>query len=269
MDAFEWAPDGKKLALLIKDPSPEEIEAQKHKDAGTKPVREKAPPVSVVDRLQIKRDYEGYLDRRRTHLYVFDLASKKPAQVTSGDHDDRDPAWSPDGRFLAFVSNHTEDPDANYDSNVWVVAADNPDKGKTLIQVTTNPGDDDQPAWSPDGKWIAYVTNPEPKILWYATDAPGPAARAGRGRRQGGAEAAHQAARPQRAHAAVRARQREHLLPARGRRRGAPGAHPGGGRRGDAAHRRRRARSAVRGGQGRHHRRAGQRSRSTRTRSSC
>jgi dipeptidyl aminopeptidase/acylaminoacyl peptidase len=169
VEAFEWAPDGKKLALLIRDPSPEEIEAQKNKEAGTKPVRPKAPPVSVIDRQQFKRDNEGYLDRRRTHLYVFTPEGKTLAQVTSGDHDDRDPVWSPDGRFLAFASNHTEDSDANYDSNVWVVAADNPDKGGTLIQVTTNPGDDDQPAWSPDGKWIAYVTNPEPKLLWYAT----------------------------------------------------------------------------------------------------
>jgi dipeptidyl aminopeptidase/acylaminoacyl peptidase len=170
VDGFEWAPDGKRVVLLIKDPSPEEIEAQQHKEAGTKPVRPKAPPVSVVERLQIKRDYEGYLDRRRRHLYVFDLAVKKPQQVTSGDHDDRDPVWSPDGRFLAFVSNHTEDPDANYDSNVWVVAVDNPDKGQTLVQLTANSGDDEQPAWSPDGKWIAYVTNPEPKLLWYATN---------------------------------------------------------------------------------------------------
>jgi len=169
VEAFEWAPDGKRLLLLIKDPSPEEIEAQKHKDAGTKLVRPKAPPVNVIDRQQFKRDNEGYLDRRRTHLFVFDLASKKLAQVTSGDHDDRDPAWSPDGRFLAFVSKHTEDQDANYDTNVWVVAADNPDKGKTLVQVTASPGEDGQPAWSPDGKWIAYVTNPEPKLLWYAT----------------------------------------------------------------------------------------------------
>jgi dipeptidyl aminopeptidase/acylaminoacyl peptidase len=73
---FEWAPGGQRLALLVKDPSPEELEAQKLKEAGTKPVRPKAPPVSVIDRLQFKRDYEGYLDRRRIHLYVFDLATK-------------------------------------------------------------------------------------------------------------------------------------------------------------------------------------------------
>src|SRR5262245_35197515 len=66
VEGFEWSPDGKKLVLLVKDPSPEELEAQKHKEAGTKPVREKAPRVNVIDRQQFKRDYEGYLDRRRT-----------------------------------------------------------------------------------------------------------------------------------------------------------------------------------------------------------
>jgi dipeptidyl aminopeptidase/acylaminoacyl peptidase len=123
----------------------------------------------VIDRLQFKRDYQGDLDRRRTHLYTFDVAAKKLLQITSGDTDDRDPAWSPDGRFVAFVSNRGEDADANEDTNIWVVAADNPDKGQTLIQVTRNPGGDAQPAWSPDGKWIAYVSNPHPELLWYAT----------------------------------------------------------------------------------------------------
>jgi dipeptidyl aminopeptidase/acylaminoacyl peptidase len=170
VEAFEWAPDGRRLVLLVKDPAPEEIEAAQHKEKGTKPVRPKAPPVKVIDRQQIKRDYEGYLDRRRTHLYVFDVAGKTLTQVTSGDHDERSPAWSPDGRLLAFVSNRTADQDANYDSNVWVVAADNPDKGRTLVQLTTNPGEDEQPTWSPDGRWVAYVTNPEPGLLWYATN---------------------------------------------------------------------------------------------------
>jgi dipeptidyl aminopeptidase/acylaminoacyl peptidase len=38
-----------------------------------------------------------------------------------------------------------------------------------LIQVTTNPGEDHDAAWSPDGKWIAYVTQTEPKLMEYAT----------------------------------------------------------------------------------------------------
>ncbi len=91
-------------------------------------------------------------------------------QITSGDFDDSEPAWSPDGKLLAFRSNRsTPDPDRTYDTNIWVVAADNTDKGAHLTQVTTNPGADGSPAWSPDGKWITYVTQLNPKLLVYAT----------------------------------------------------------------------------------------------------
>ena len=61
------------------------------------------------------------------------------------------------------------DPDRNYDSNIWVVAADNTDKGAHPTQVTTSPGSDDSPAWSPDGMWIAYETQPDPKLFIYGT----------------------------------------------------------------------------------------------------
>jgi dipeptidyl aminopeptidase/acylaminoacyl peptidase len=123
----------------------------------------------VIDRLQFKVDYVGYLDRRRTHLHVFDVASKEMKQITSGDFDDSEPAWSPDGKFLAFVSNRTDDPDRNYNTDIWLVAADNPDEGKTLRQVTTNPGPDSAPAWSPDGKSIAHIATTDTDAIVYAT----------------------------------------------------------------------------------------------------
>ncbi|MEE8584271.1 MAG: S9 family peptidase, partial [Acidobacteriota bacterium] len=128
------------------------------------------PQPWVIDRLQFKRDNIGYLDRRRTHLYVFDLESKKLTQITSGDYEDRDPAWSPDGKLVAFASNRTDEPDGNSNSDIWIVSADNTDQGKTLLQLTSNPGSDGDPAWSPDGDWIAYVTVTQPEILWYATN---------------------------------------------------------------------------------------------------
>ncbi len=115
-------------------------------------------------------DEIGYLDHRRTHLYVFDLAARSLTQITSGDFDDSEPAWSPDSNLLAFTSNRSKpDPDASYDTNIWVVAADNTDKGARLTQVTTNPGADTTPAWSPDGKSITYVTQLEPLLFDYAT----------------------------------------------------------------------------------------------------
>ena len=154
---YAWSPDGSRLALVVR--------GQQEED-------EDEPRPWVIDRLQFKRDYAGYLDRRRSHLYVQDVdlaAQPQPVQITSGDQDDSQPAWSPDGRLLAFVSNRTEEPDANDNSDIWIVAADNPDAGATLLQVTTNPGSDSSPAWSPDGRYIAHVSVTEPEIIWYAT----------------------------------------------------------------------------------------------------
>ena len=101
---------------------------------------------------------QGYLDRRRNHIYVFDVAEKKTVQITSGDYDDSSPVWSPDGTTIAFVSNRTDEPDSNYNTDVWLVDADNTDKGKTLVQVTQGPGSDISPAWHPDGSRILYRT---------------------------------------------------------------------------------------------------------------
>jgi len=165
---FDWSPDSTRLVLIFQDPKPEDAETSKDKDKlAAKP---KTPPPFVVDRLQFKQDTVGYLDHHRDHLYIFDLASKKVTQITSGDFDDNEPAWSPDGKSLAFSSNRsTPDPDRNYNTDIWVVAADNTDKGAHLTQVTTNPGPDRSPAWSPDGKWIAFASQIDIKDMIYAT----------------------------------------------------------------------------------------------------
>jgi dipeptidyl aminopeptidase/acylaminoacyl peptidase len=176
---FAWSPDGRKMVLLLKDPKPEDLEAGKHKSADASEASaseenssedKKSTKPWVIDRLQFKLDEVGYLDRRRAHLYVFDVAKKSLTQITSGDYDDSEPAWSPDSKLLAFTSNRsTPDPDATYNTDIWTVAANNTDKGAHLTQVTTNPGIDMSPAWSPDGKSIAYVTMLDPKLFDYAT----------------------------------------------------------------------------------------------------
>jgi len=165
VSSYDWSPDGTRLILAIQDPEEEDERGgeEKRKTETREPW--------VIDRLQFKRDRTGYLTgNRHTHLYVFDVATKELTQITSGDYDESQAVWSPDGTRVAFVSNRTEEPDANFNSDIWIVAADNTDKGQTLLQVTTNPGSDASPAWSPDGKWIAYVTVTEPAIIWYATD---------------------------------------------------------------------------------------------------
>jgi dipeptidyl aminopeptidase/acylaminoacyl peptidase len=167
VDDFAWSPSGDRLVLVLQDLSRDEIEAANHKDdAGWKP----KPHPWAVDRLHFREDETTrYLDRRRAHLYVFSLAGHKLTQITSGDYDDSAPAWSPDGHQIAFVSNRSAHPDRNFNDDIWVVAADNTDKGAHLLRITTNPGTDGAPAWSPDGKWLAFTSQFDPKLFQYAT----------------------------------------------------------------------------------------------------
>ena len=155
VQSYEWAPDGSKLLLTIRDPETDSTDT---------------PQPWVIDRLQFKRDYTGYLtDDRRSHLYVWTLADSSLKQVTEGEYDASQPTWSPDGRLVAFVANRTEEPDANGNSDIWLVDTQVDDAPSSVRQLTTNPGSDGQPAFSPDGRWIAYVTVIAPEIIWYAT----------------------------------------------------------------------------------------------------
>jgi dipeptidyl aminopeptidase/acylaminoacyl peptidase len=163
--SIEWSPDGKKLVLVIRDEDPKKADEKK---AGKRSAKTREP--WVIDRLQFKRDYAGYLDRRRTHIYVYDVESKQLTQVTSGDYDDSAPKWSPDGKMIAFVSNRTEEPDANYNTDIWLVDADNNDKGKNLIRVTSSPGPERSPVWHPDGKSIGHISAPDVEAGQYATN---------------------------------------------------------------------------------------------------
>jgi len=162
-----WSPDGKRLALIVSDVDPDDPSAP-GEDGKPKEGAAKTPKPIVIRRLQFKRDREGYLRELRGHLYVFDVAAKTAVQVTSGPYDDGEPVWSPDGQSIAFTSNRTADPDANDNRDVFLIS---PRAGEAPRALTTSPGSDTAPSFSPDGKWIAYVAGGAPADIWYASSA--------------------------------------------------------------------------------------------------
>ncbi len=159
VSSFEWSPDSARLAVVATDPDLEAEKAEGEAADRPKPI--------VVTRRQFKRDGRGYLNDLRSHVYVFDIAGKTAAQITDGPYDDSSPVWSPDGRWLAFVSNRTDDPDSNQNSDIFLVAAK---AGASPRALTTSAGSDSSPAFTPDGRFIVYEAGGAPEDIWYATN---------------------------------------------------------------------------------------------------
>ena len=111
---------------------------------------------------------EGYASRRtkiaftsmrdgNIEIYVMDGDGGNQRRVTVNPAVDRYPAWSPDGKKIAFVSNRN-----NVNKNhkrIWVIDAD----GKNPVRLTDGVSDS-YPDWSPDGKTILYVAGHVPEL---------------------------------------------------------------------------------------------------------
>jgi dienelactone hydrolase len=142
IQSYAWSPDGSQLALAITELN----------NADTAKTKIRKP--YVMDRYHFKEDYVGYLDNRKTHLYLFNIKTKQLDTLTRGQYNENSPNWSPDGKQIVFTSNHTADPDQNENSDLFITE---PRTGATVRQLTTFKGRDSKPVWSPDGSLIAYL----------------------------------------------------------------------------------------------------------------
>lgn len=156
VDDYAWSPDGKRVVLALRDSTAD---------------ADSAPHPIVIDRYQFKQDVEGYLDHHRVHLWLFDVATQALTQLTSGDHDELMPEWSPDGSLILFSSKQQKDPDRSDNWDLYVIA---PTSGATAKQLTQNDLDDSDPqwesraVWSSDSKEIAFLQGGPDSLLYFA-----------------------------------------------------------------------------------------------------
>ena len=124
----------------------------------------------VATRFQFKEDSRDYLDDRRQHLFIVDIPSGRARQLTRGDWDHWLPSWSPDGKWIAFVSKRTADADRNLDYDVFLIAPD----GSTERRIGDFRGTDvdpyweSRPQWSPDSRKLVWLQSGEDKWIYYA-----------------------------------------------------------------------------------------------------
>ena len=146
-----WSPDGTTILFAAATGTPDDEDSVNAALNG-----KRIPRVRTIERMWYRTDGRGFNYDLRTHLFTIPAAGGEPEQLTDGDWDDGQPAWSPDGGRIAFVSDRTDERWRWTAGQVWV---------KDLASgEETRITDDEQgaasPAWSPDGTLLAFLGAP-------------------------------------------------------------------------------------------------------------
>jgi dipeptidyl aminopeptidase/acylaminoacyl peptidase len=112
------------------------------------------------------RHWDDFRAGKRQHVFRVDVATGKAADLTPVDHDvpaiatggDGDVAVSPDGREVAVALHGDSIVADNTNVDIYLLTPD----GGGMRAITTNRGADNTPRYSPDGKWLAYLSMERP-----------------------------------------------------------------------------------------------------------
>lgn len=165
-DGFELSPDGKKIlfwASVFPECNNLECTAKRLKEREASKVK-----AQIFERLYI-RHWDAWNDGRRNHLFAMNLEDKKPIDLMSGMEQDaptkpfggsEEISWSSDGKWVAFTSKPADGEAWKTNSDVYLASADGSSKPRSI--TPDNQAADTTPAFSPDGRTIAYLAMQRP-----------------------------------------------------------------------------------------------------------
>ena len=167
VDNLQWSPDGARFSFsaeVYPDCADIECTAKRDKEKDDSPVKAR-----VYTKLMI-RHWDTWEDGKRSHIFVWSgRAGAEPIDVmkrADGDAPTKpfggaeEYAWSPDGKEIAFTAKIVDNEAWSTDLDIYVAATDG--TGYRCITVP-NEAVDTTPAYSPDGKTIAYLAMARPK----------------------------------------------------------------------------------------------------------
>jgi TolB protein len=181
--AADWLPDGRIVfvsctTMQSRDELPEcdlvaiRPDGGDREELGTLPLAYDLAVSPDGRRLAYSR-LEAQSHERHLELYVADVDGSNRRRLTDNNASDGFPAWSPDGKRIAFASNRAESAPCFYDecagftTELYVMDAD----GSDVRRLTETDDQELSPSWSPDGKLIVYARvagEDEPSYLYVA-----------------------------------------------------------------------------------------------------
>jgi dipeptidyl aminopeptidase/acylaminoacyl peptidase len=154
-----WSPDGQWIAFVSRvypDCKDDVCNTRRDEERARSKVKTR-----IYDKL-LYRHWATWSDGKRSHLFVVSASGGAPRDLTPGADYDVPPfslsnpeaiAFSPDSRELCFTANTDKDEALSTNGDLFIVPVSGPSAPK---RITSNPANDWGPAYSPDGKWIAY-----------------------------------------------------------------------------------------------------------------
>jgi dipeptidyl aminopeptidase/acylaminoacyl peptidase len=156
VEDLAWSPDGRTLAVLSMSYAADRAaDARRRGKALHRPSW--APPESdyrYIDRLDYLFNGTGFTYDRIAHIWLVDVATGVARQLVAGATAERDVAWSPDGRRLAFTANRARNHDLVERSDLFTVDVDS-----GTVTALTAGGDSlfGSPSWTPDGSSVVAL----------------------------------------------------------------------------------------------------------------
>jgi dipeptidyl aminopeptidase/acylaminoacyl peptidase len=155
-----WSPDGKQIAFVMLQP---EAAPTIGKQLAKPPGARWGDAPRVIDTMSFRADGQGMNKPGFRHVYVMSVDGCTPRPLTSGPFSDAGPlAWSPDGKWIFFAGNRSEE--WNREPQDWArhtamtlsIYRLNVADG-SLLQLSHDIGPYHAPAVSPDGKLVAFL----------------------------------------------------------------------------------------------------------------
>ncbi len=143
--SFKWMPDGGSILYLTQETLDKPEKEKKERDKKLK------FDAVVVDK-----------EKYRKEFYLVDVKTKREKKIFTGDYGISQFDISPDGKLVVYNTNYTGDIDDSRKFDLWIL---NVETGKS-VQLTKRPGGEMQPKWSPDGKYVAFVAEIDPKFTY-------------------------------------------------------------------------------------------------------